>query len=395
MTNNSFIFIDKELDEFTLGDQYLTNDYMMCADISWVSQVKPFIEQFSKEGDLVFDPFAGLGTTLLGAGYTGRRSIGMEIDDERFQLLSKRIQKHSSLLLYQPEISLGDALVIDYPKTVDLVMTNFPYFHSSSSLDDANLYALADYETYLQSLECVILKSKSVLKKGGYMVVFTENIRLDNGNIIPQAFDIAKLMQKHLNLKEERIILYPQKTDILEDSTYTNRAHEYVFIARQSTEQLDEAIFRSILKDLSREIEYVVVGSYGLSLLSEGKALDCYPEDVDLFVSSVDEAIKIAYYLRLDGYTLCSWNTILNNTIDQSELVGRNYLRASKEIDGRTYKIDINYESDVLNYDKLYSSSSIINGIRVANIEYIVLLLSSRNSERDRALIYRIEQLRK
>lgn len=394
MTNNSFLFIDKELDEFALDEQCLTNDYMMCADISWVSQVKPFIEQFSKEGDLVFDPFAGLGTTLLGAGYTGRRSIGLEIDEGRFQLLGKRIKKHSSILRYQPEITLGDALVVDYPKDVDLVMTNFPYFHSSFNLNNTNLYALADYDTYLQSIEHVILKCKSVLKKGGYMVVFTENIRLSNGNVIPQAFDIAKLIQKHLNLKEERIILYSKAANILEDPTYTNRAHEYVFVARQRTEQYDDDIFRSILKDLSREIKYVVVGSYGLSLLPEGKALDCYPEDVDLFVSSIDEAIKIAYNLRLDGYTIYSWDTILNNAIDKSELAGRYYLRASKKIDGRVYKIDINYESDVVSYDQMYSSSSVINGIRVANLEYIVSLLRNRNSDRDKALIYRIEQFK-
>ena len=40
------------------------------------------VGDYSRKGDLVCDPCAGAGTTLLAAARTGRRSIGSEIDPE-------------------------------------------------------------------------------------------------------------------------------------------------------------------------------------------------------------------------------------------------------------------------------------------------------------------------
>lgn len=45
----------------------------------------------SKPGDLVFDPFAGTGTTLVVAKQLGRNSIGVELDKENTSLIKKRL----------------------------------------------------------------------------------------------------------------------------------------------------------------------------------------------------------------------------------------------------------------------------------------------------------------
>ena len=45
----------------------------------------------SKKGDVVFDPFAGTGTTLVVAGQLGRKSIGVEVDPENVTRIKERI----------------------------------------------------------------------------------------------------------------------------------------------------------------------------------------------------------------------------------------------------------------------------------------------------------------
>jgi site-specific DNA-methyltransferase (adenine-specific) len=57
------------------------------------------IKMFSYIGDLVFDPFAGSGTTLLVAQNLDRKSIGTEIDKTYCELAKNRILKETGTLI--------------------------------------------------------------------------------------------------------------------------------------------------------------------------------------------------------------------------------------------------------------------------------------------------------
>ena len=51
------------------------------------------ISSVTKPGDLIVDPFAGSGSTCVAAKKTGRRFIGIELDDEHFEKASRRIEE--------------------------------------------------------------------------------------------------------------------------------------------------------------------------------------------------------------------------------------------------------------------------------------------------------------
>jgi site-specific DNA-methyltransferase (adenine-specific) len=53
--------------------------------------LKPLIEAFSQPGQLVFDPFAGSGTTCVAAQRTGREYIGIELDPVHHQTAAARL----------------------------------------------------------------------------------------------------------------------------------------------------------------------------------------------------------------------------------------------------------------------------------------------------------------
>lgn len=58
-----------------------------------VSLLADLITAVTKPGDLIFDPFAGSGSTLVAAKKTGRRFVGVELDDEYFEKARRRIEE--------------------------------------------------------------------------------------------------------------------------------------------------------------------------------------------------------------------------------------------------------------------------------------------------------------
>lgn len=58
-----------------------------------VSLLADLLSSVTKPGDLILDPFAGSGSTLVAAKKTGRRFIGVELDDEYYQKARQRLEE--------------------------------------------------------------------------------------------------------------------------------------------------------------------------------------------------------------------------------------------------------------------------------------------------------------
>ena len=58
-----------------------------------------FIKLFTKEGDMVLDPFAGSGTTLFVAERMGRSAIGIEIMEEYYKMIKNQLEEPYQAML--------------------------------------------------------------------------------------------------------------------------------------------------------------------------------------------------------------------------------------------------------------------------------------------------------
>jgi len=62
--------------------------------------LRTLVEEYSNPNDTIFDPFMGSGTTGVACAQTGRKFIGIEIDESYFEIAVNRIKKS----LMQPRL---------------------------------------------------------------------------------------------------------------------------------------------------------------------------------------------------------------------------------------------------------------------------------------------------
>lgn len=125
-----------------------------------ISLSKKVIELFSHEGELVLDPFAGSGTTLIAANDLNRNAIGFDLNDSYVKLSETRLGEASCLSNDSCQMAIqDDALNIpDYldNESVSLIWTSPPYSNllnrkrKNKSRRDRKNYQLGKVEQYSQ-----------------------------------------------------------------------------------------------------------------------------------------------------------------------------------------------------------------------------------------------------
>lgn len=158
------------------------------------------VTEFSVAGDLVLDPFAGYGTTLVVSQHLGRMAVGIELLPERASLIRQRVGPDA--VVFE-----GDARQLDRFEfgTVDLCLTSPPYM---SAVDHAENpltgYATldGDYQTYRQELLDVFLAVKRCLRPGGYIVINAATLKTGD-RVTPLAWDIVRDLSDHLTFHGE------------------------------------------------------------------------------------------------------------------------------------------------------------------------------------------------
>lgn len=174
-----------------------------------------FINHFTKPGDRVFDPFAGLGTTLFVAEALKRVPFGIEYDAHRLEWVAGQMDHWMNM-------ACGDAGSMDkmgFPK-MDFCMTCPPYMRASDTWNP--LYGgnpkYAGYDKYLRRMGAIFARLPVVMKRGAYVVVNVDNIP---GKIYtPLVRDLSCVIEKSMRLDGEAIIQWTGK-HVRDDYTHT------------------------------------------------------------------------------------------------------------------------------------------------------------------------------
>ncbi|MEI7668432.1 MAG: DNA methyltransferase, partial [Erysipelotrichaceae bacterium] len=148
----------------------------LCADL---------IKIFTKAGQTVLDPLAGVGGTLLGASLTGRMAIGIELNKKWVDIYNEVCKLEG---LEKHPVIIGDAnekLKEIGKESIDFILTDVPYWimdqvtktrssaaSRESKLSKFNDKDLQSKEEWLEEMKSIFTNSAPVLKKNGYMAVF-------------------------------------------------------------------------------------------------------------------------------------------------------------------------------------------------------------------------------
>jgi DNA modification methylase len=244
------------------------------------------IEFFTKSGELVLDPFAGVGGTLLGAAIARgpRRALGIELAPRWAEVYAQVVAEAAAerdgqgpLLTdlgpndpggtrgFDPsgcELRVGDALAVLptlAPESIDFVATDPPYNvqlpmtmsggklaaafanrrtdYAMVTDDPADIANAPDYPAFLDRMEGVLHELARVLRRGRYAVLIVRDAYQDGRYLFTGADLAARAAQAGLIPKGD-LIWYQAGTRLRPYGYPTgfvpNIAHQHLLVLRRS-----------------------------------------------------------------------------------------------------------------------------------------------------------------
>lgn len=178
-------------------------DHLHPHDVRYADElVAEFLREYTAPGDLVFDPFAGFGTTLIVAETMGRRALGVEFDRDRANYIRTRLQDPAAII-HGDSRRLSELAL----PPVDFVMTSPPFMARGDAEDPLQSYSVPGdgYEDYLHGIGAIAGQLAAIMKPNAHAVFEVANMKRDTA-VTTLAWDIACELSHHLTFKGETII---------------------------------------------------------------------------------------------------------------------------------------------------------------------------------------------
>ena len=224
--------------------------------------MKEIIEFFTKENELVFDYFMGVGGSLLGAGLCNRKAIGIDLNEKYIETY-KNAAKEIGVDIFSTKC--GDCLeILDNKKEmssllrdekISLVLIDPPYANMMSKektggdiavygnkatpftndeRDFGNLNQTVFFDSLKQSVELVF----PYIKKHGYIVIFIKDLQPNKKELNLLHADIIEKLNEIPNLNYKGLRIWADNSAKLFPYGYpfsfvANQIHQYILVFRK------------------------------------------------------------------------------------------------------------------------------------------------------------------
>lgn len=222
------------------------------------TDVSRLIKFFTKSGQVVLDPFVGVGSTLKACALEGRKGIGFELNPYYGGLAQERLAKEIPPMfsnIDEQQIQIGDARVLVKEleeNSIDFIVTSPPYWnilhkqdHKAKQERIANdldtrysdhpddLGNIRDYGDFLKELTKVLGGCGIALKPNKYMAIIVSDFR-DKSKYVMFHAHLAEMLSDHQFALKGITILYQRHKRVFPYgypySYVPNIHHQYILI---------------------------------------------------------------------------------------------------------------------------------------------------------------------
>lgn len=226
------------------------------------TDISRVVRFFTKRGELVLDPFVGVGSTLKACAVEGRRGIGFELNPRYAELARERLRVEVRDMfagLADQSVRVGDArdLVKELPdNSLDLIVTSPPYWNilhkedhkakqerkdndldTRYSDDERDIGNIHDYGKFIEELASILGACVRALKPKKHMAIIVSDFR-DKSNFVMFHADIARAMVKfQLELRGLTVLYQRHKRIFPYGYPYAyvpNIHHQYIVIMQKA-----------------------------------------------------------------------------------------------------------------------------------------------------------------
>src|SRR5260221_5098342 len=220
--------------------------------------VARLVRFFTKSGEVVLDPFVGVGSTLKAAALEGRKGIGIELNQRYVELARRRLEEELAdelMACRDQNVLHGDARALIpslTPGSVKLVVTSPPYWNilhkedhkakqervsrgldTRYSQDSNDLGNIETYPEFLRTLADTLALTRACLVEGGHLCLVIGDFRHKSKYFMLHA-DIAREMEiRGFTLKGIKVLYQRHKRVFPYGFPYSyvpNLHHQYIVI---------------------------------------------------------------------------------------------------------------------------------------------------------------------